>query len=165
MPLKIWPDERCNGKRPLTGFHGSHLRDHRGVRRRVEWELLYNAKGIFIQIHIPPPQSDDLAEAKPIQSSKYHDQLPLRPHDNGQQLPHLVHCVGVRRLALLSEFRQNIPGGVAADVVIPAGVLQRDPMIRCAYLMEDWERPFSASCRYISSSMAGESCFRNTSPI
>lgn len=81
-------------------------------------------QGIFSQIHVPPPQSDDLAEAKPIQSSQHYDQLPLRPHDNSQQLPHLVYRVRIWRLALLSELRQNIPGRIAANVVIPAGMFQ-----------------------------------------
>ena len=66
MPFKVWLDERRNRQRPLTGFYRSHLRNHGGVCRRIEWKLLHNAEGIFNQIHIPPPQSDDLAEAKSV---------------------------------------------------------------------------------------------------
>ena len=73
---------------------------------------------------VPPAEAKDFPYSQPIQAAQDDNELPPRPHDICKQAPHLLHGIGIWGLALLSELRDRVPGGVAVDVMVLAGVLQ-----------------------------------------
>lgn len=122
VPLEVWTGAFRDGQNALAGLHRGHFCNLRCPRRELEGQLFNHRKATANQVNIPPAQTKDLPHSQPIQAAQDDDKLPPRPHDICKQAPHLLHGIGIWGLALLPKLRDRVPGGVAVDVMVLAGV-------------------------------------------